>query len=241
MLRARDQPHERVALESVGAISGAHREEGLPRRPGRARERPDQAVVPVAPLRLRQVRAGARVRPRRPRRGRWREELEHAQRLGSVGEPVVPGVLAEEHALPGLDPDDLAGLGVRERQRPLEDVEHLVGAEHRPEVLRVPEAAARLHPEHDRVEQPARDVQPVLDVAGDRIAPGVARDLCERQRRRTVERRSWRRLIAHCGCGGRGSGAPPRRRAASARTRAPGTRWRSRGRLRRGRRPARRA
>ena len=47
----------------------------------------------------------------------------------------MPRVAAEEDALARLGAHDLAGLGVREHERPLEDVEELVGGEDRAEAL----------------------------------------------------------------------------------------------------------
>ena len=64
----------------------------------------------------------------------------------------MPGVAPEERAVTGLGAHDLAGLRVGEHERPLEDVEELVGGEDRPEAIGVTNAPRR-QPEHDRVEQ----------------------------------------------------------------------------------------
>ena len=52
----------------------------------------------------------------------------------------MPGVAPEEDALAGLGAHDLAGLRVREHERPLQHVEELVGGEDRPEAVRVTES-----------------------------------------------------------------------------------------------------
>ena len=85
----------------------------------------------------------------------------------------MPRVAPEEDALARLGAHDLAGLRVREHERPLQDVEQLVGGEHRPEALRVAERAARREPEDDRVDQLRGDVDPVLDEARILVAPRV--------------------------------------------------------------------
>ena len=112
-----------------------------------------------------EVRLRLRVGPRGAGRGRRGEELEHAQRLVAVGEPVMPRVAAEEDALARLGAHDLAGLRVREHESALEDVEELVGGEDRAEALRVGEPPAGRHAEDDRVDQLGGDVDPVLDEA----------------------------------------------------------------------------
>ncbi len=66
---------------------------------------------------------------------------------------MVPRVSPEEDALARLGAHDLAGLRVREHEHPLQDVEQLVGGEHRPEALRVAERSSRREAEHDRVDQ----------------------------------------------------------------------------------------
>ena len=77
------------------------------------------------------------------------------------------------------------------------------------------EPSARRHPEHDRVDHLGRDVDPVLDEAGFRVAPGVADDLVGAQHGRRVEGRAGRGLIAHRGCAGRGrTGRAPTRATA---------------------------
>jgi len=60
-----------------------------------------------------------------------------------VSERVVPGVAADEDLLAGLDALHLAGLGVGDDHRPIEDVEDLVGREDGSIRLGVAERAAR--------------------------------------------------------------------------------------------------
>ena len=78
---------------------------------------------------------------------------------------MVPRVAPEEHALPGLRAHDVTGLRVREHERPLQDVEQLIGGEHRPEILGVAKRSARRKAEDDRVDQLGGDVDPVFDEA----------------------------------------------------------------------------
>jgi hypothetical protein len=132
------------------------------------------------------------VRARRAGRRRRREELEDAQRLGPVGERVVPGVPAEEDLLAGPDALDLAGLGVGDDERALEHVQHLVGGEDGAVGLRVPERPARAEPEHEDVHALRRGVDPVEDLARLRVAPDVARDVGAADERGPVERRAGR-------------------------------------------------
>ena len=103
---------------------------------------------------------------------------------------MVPRVAPEEDALARLGAHDLARLRVGEHERPLQDVEELVGGEDRPEAVRVAERPARRQPEDDRVEQLGGDVDPVLDEARLRVAPGVADDVVRAERRSAVERRA---------------------------------------------------
>ena len=151
---------------------------------------PEPGVVGVA--RCLEVGLGARVGARRARGGRRREQLQHAQRLRPEGERVVPGVAAEEHALPGPHALDLAGLGVGDDHRALEHVQHLVGGEDRAEVRRVAEAAAGRHPEQQHVDLVGRGVDPVEHLARLRVAPDVAGDVGAADLRRPVERRPRR-------------------------------------------------
>ena len=140
VLGADEQADEDVAIELPDGVGSAENVERS--GPGtRVAEGADDAVDRVPALL--EVRTGSCVRTGRAGGGRRREELEDAQRLVPVRESVMPGVAPEEDALPGLRPHDLAGLRVREDERALEDMEQLVGGEHRSEALRVPERAAR--------------------------------------------------------------------------------------------------
>ena len=166
----------------------AHHAQARRRRLG-GRPCAEQRVVGVAGHL--EIRLLTRVRARGAGRRRGREELEHAQRLRPERERVMPGVAAEEHALPGRGALDLAGLRVGDHQHPLEDMQQLVGGEDRAEVLRVPEPRARREPEDEHVDLVGRRVDPVEDLAGRRIAPDVARDVGAADQRRAVERRPW--------------------------------------------------
>ena len=228
-----EEPHEHVAIEPPDAVLAA--QDAQRARPRTcAGEVPDDALDGVHALV--EIRPRPRVRAGGARRRRRREELEHPQRLVAVGEAVMPGVAAEEDALARLGANDLARLRVGEHERPLQNVEQLVGGEHRPEAVRVAERAARLQAEDDHVDLLRGDVDPVLDEAGRLVAPGVPDGVGRADHRRRLERRSRRGLIAHRGSGGR---ERARRRAPRTTRRRPGrgSRSRSCGRRRRGPRP----
>ena len=188
-----------------------------------------------------EVRPRLRVCARRAHRGWRREELEHPQVVVAVGETVVPGVAAEEDALPRLRAHDLSRLRVGEHERALEDVHELVGREDRAEAVGVAEGLPRRQAEHDRVDPVGRHVDPVLDEACVLVSPCVTDGVLRADRRRPIEGGPRRRLIAHDERGGRVRNAPPRPRHASRRTRAPESRSRSFERRRHGPRPALRA
>jgi hypothetical protein len=142
-MTADEDPDEHVEVAPPQDIGRPQHAQAALRRRG-LRPLPEQGVVRVA-ARL-QIRLLVRVCAGRSRCGRWREQLEHAQRRGAERERVMPRVAAEEHTLAGGHPLDLAGLRVGDHQRALQHVQHLVSGEHRAVGLGVTERAARPRP-----------------------------------------------------------------------------------------------
>ena len=109
---------------------------------------------------------------------------------------MVPGVAAEEHALPRLGPLDLAALRVGDHERALQHVQHLVGREDRAVGLRVAERRAGRQAEDEHVDELGRGVDPVEHLARGGLAPHVARHVGAPDQRRAVEHRAAARRPA---------------------------------------------
>ena len=184
VLGAGEGLHERtVAFEAVERVTRAQHVEacGLVALVGRHRPPSGPPVVVVAGVEQEVLRP--RVRARRSRRGRRREELEHAQLVGAEAQRMVPGVAAEEHRLTRLDPSDLAVFGVDEHHGSRQHVEHLVRGEHRPEAFGVAEHAARRQREHQMMDLVAGHVDPVGHAAGLVVPPEMQRGSVVRDER----------------------------------------------------------
>src|SRR5206468_3110713 len=84
---------------------------------------------------------------------------------------VRPCTWADMRRLAALDDTHLAGAGIRERERPLEDVVELVGVEDSPDLVAASEPAARRHRVDEHVHTLARDIPGVGDLAHGVVAP----------------------------------------------------------------------
>lgn len=86
-------------------------------------------------------------------------------------EGVMPGVAPEKHTFARLHPMDLTRLRIRNRHHPLEHAENLIRPENGPMVRGMPEGTVRFEPEHERMDELARDVDPVRNFPRLRVAP----------------------------------------------------------------------
>ena len=77
---------------------------------------------------------------------------------------MVPRVPPEEDVFTRFGTHDLSGLRVRKNQGALQDVEQLIGGEHRSETPGVAKRSARRKAEDGCMDQLGRDIDPVLDM-----------------------------------------------------------------------------